>query len=185
MLMKVIVAAVLVGICSLLVVVGQRTAGEQKRSGAAYQIEHDPLTLAVSNVGREHWHVSVNSAGKGELTVTLDVAAQRRQVELAVAKDEFDALRQLLLSERFFDLADTYGYEVPDHGTTTLTVIAGDELKTVQIHYVNELIKDDKRTFRELARALRVLELLYSWCDDPITTRAQESLQDVIALAQE
>ena len=145
------------------------SADKEQRVDVTYQVQEDPLTIAVSTVGRfakgYSWHLSVNSSGKAELTI--DTFPERTRREFQIPAERLEALRKLLLQEQFFELKDEYGQIVPDGSTDTITVIAGEEVKTVKLQFLMNWANHEKSKVREPARAVRVLLLIREWFDDP------------------
>jgi hypothetical protein len=145
--------------------------GDEPVTGA-YQLENDPITIAVSTVGRfgdgQSWYLSVNSSGQAQLTIETFPEPTHR--EFHVPADRMKDLRQALLTEQFFDLKDEYGELVPDGSTDTITVIAGDEAKSVKLHFLGNWVNHEdvkvRDKLREPARAIRVLLLIRDWFDD-------------------
>ncbi len=135
---------------------------EEPAPTAAAQMRDDPLTLVASDIvprPPSGWYLSVNSAGKGELTLGLRLGTLPKPTprQLEFTGKQLAAIRQVLLYERFFDLKDQYGERVPDHGWSTLTVIAGDRIKTVTYHYfMNWVVNANRDKLAEAAPALRV-----------------------------
>jgi hypothetical protein len=130
----------------------------------------EPLTLAASNIGDfaqgGSWYLSVNSAGKAELTIATRAGKVRRQFD--IPKEQLAALRKALTDESFFDLADEYGERVPDGSTQTLTVTVGDRAKSVKVRFLmNWVVANEKDKLREPSRALRLLLLVRDWFADP------------------
>jgi hypothetical protein len=137
---------------------------------AAAESGDEPLTLAVSCVGRfakgRPWYLSVNSAGKAELTIDTPGGPVRRQFD--VPKERLAALRKALADEAFFDLADEYGQHVPDGGVQTLTVTLGGRTRSVKVRYLmNWVTANEKAKLREPSRAVRLLVLVRGWFDAP------------------
>jgi hypothetical protein len=129
----------------------------------------EPLTLAASNVGNfaqgSSWHLSVNSAGKAELTIATRASKVRRQFD--VPKEQLAVLRKALMEEKFFDLTDEYGQRVPDGSTQTLTVTVGDRAKSVKVRFLmNWIAANEKDKLREPSRAVRLLVLVRGWFAD-------------------
>jgi hypothetical protein len=132
------------------------------------QIRNGPLTISAKEVGMFakgfSWNLHVDPTGKAVLEVEA-VTVKTRQ--LAVSKAELDELRKALLRERFFELADSYGELVADGSTTTLQISAGDVSKTVGLQFLMNWVNDEPEKLRDPSRALRVLQIIRGWFDDP------------------
>jgi hypothetical protein len=150
-------------VCTLL---PRASAGRPQR--AQYQLQNDPLTISASSIGRfangHSWYLSVNSAGRAE--ITIDTFPKRTRREFQVPKEDLVALRKALVEERFFDLADEYGEHVPDGSTNTLTITAGDLTKTVRIRFLMNWVQSDRARLREPSRAVRIMVLIRGWFSD-------------------
>jgi hypothetical protein len=81
-----------------------------------------------------------------------------------VAKGQLDELRQALVREHFFDLDDSYG-ELFAGRRTTVLVYAGEFKKAVELCCFG--VKGEPEQLREPSRALRVLQVVLAWFDDP------------------
>lgn len=129
-----------------------------------YQIRNLPITISASSIGRfataHSWYLSINSAALAELTVR---DAQNTRHEFAVPPEQWDAFKQTLIDERFFDLADDQGRPVPDGSTQTLTITVGHITRTIRIHYLNNVPKDDEKAQDEIRRTLKVMNQIRSW----------------------
>src|SRR5262245_14582420 len=131
-------------------------------------LETAPLTVAASNVGDyangRSWHLSVNSAGKAELTVESDPGPVR--VSFTVPERSLTELRKALIEQRFFELNDEYGEHVLCGGVYALTVTAGADSRSVKVYFLGNWENNGELAkLREPARALRLLVLLRSWFD--------------------
>jgi hypothetical protein len=127
------------------------------------------LTVSAAVIGRfaqgRPWHATVNSAGMGELTI--DTVAQPIRRKFEVSEEQLAALREAIVKERYFDLRDEYGEEVPDSSTRILTIGAGDRTKTVKIRYLMNRLQDNPPQLQEARRALRVWLVVRDWFSDP------------------
>ena len=134
----------------------------------APSLEEDPLTIAASTVGRfrrgRSWYLSVNSAGRAE--VTIGERSQRRTREFVVAPDQLARFRKALAEERFFELDPAYGQSVPDGSTTTITITAGKVTRSVSILFLMNWVRSDPSRLKDAARAVRLRMLLRSWFQD-------------------
>ena len=156
----------------LLVVACQRGADRAQPATAAYEIQNGPIAIAASTVGRfadgHSWQLSVNSSGHAELTI--DTFSEKTHRQFQVSEEQMQALRKLLLTERFFDLKSHYGERVPDGSTRTITVTAGDQSKSVKLFFLMNWVNDEdaevRKRLREPARAIRILSLIRSWFSD-------------------
>ena len=126
------------------------------------QVQHGPLTISASESGSTtngSWKLRVDPAGKASLKIDAVSAAKTRQ--FVVSQAQLDELRQALLRERFFQLANAYGEFVPDGGRTTLQISAGDVSQTVELRSLMNGADD------EPSRAVRVLQIIRGWFNDP------------------
>lgn len=139
--------------------------GQSSRIPSNYSIQRDPITISMDESGggltSGEWHLSVNSAGEAQLTIRSQPTNQ--SLEFRVAPDEFEELRRLLASERFFELNDDYGEIVPDGGTQSITIVAGDHAHTVRLHFLMNWVHQDPARLVEPARAVRVGMLIRGW----------------------
>ena len=177
---------VAVSLCMLPTACWLLNSSDRPQTVAAARVLNEPLTIAASTSGGNattgRWYLSVNSAGKAELTI--DATPDRVRREFSISEEQMAALRELLVSERFFELQDAYGELVPDGGIDAITVTIGDESRTVRIHYLMNWIEDRKHRLREPARALRVLLLIRGWFDDPGAADSREHHRMVIEAAE-
>ena len=145
-----------------------QASGNDGAPAVRHKVRTAPLTLAASCEGRfsrgESWRLSVNSSGQAEITISTHPRPTRRQFQIPAP--QWAALRKSLEDERFFELADAYGEQVPDGSTTTLTVTAGEMTKTVRLRYLMNYVRNEKAKLREPARALRVQMLIRGWFTD-------------------
>ncbi len=142
-------------------------------SASSLAADESPLTIAVSNVGRfaqgGSWHLSVNSAGKAELTIEPSAFGHKAQIrrQFDVTKEQLAAFQKALDDESFFDLGVEYGQRVPDGSTQTLTVICGNRVKSVQVGFLmNWVAANEKEKLRDPSRAVRLLVLVRGWFND-------------------
>jgi hypothetical protein len=148
-----------------------------------------PLTIAVSNVGDfakyGPWYLSMNSAGKAELTIEPgrgESKGSHRQFD--VTQEQLSEFQKALDDEQFFALAAEYGERVPDGSTLTLTVIQDGRVKSVKMRFLmNWVVANDKEKLRDPGRAVRLLALISSWINDPEVSDPQSyrRILDVVA----
>lgn len=142
-------------------------------SASAKAADESPLTVAVSSVGNfakgGPWYLSLNSAGKAELTIEPGIGQPNRiRRQFDVTPDQLAEFRKALDSEKFFELADEYGERVPDGSIQTLTIVRGGRAKSVKLQFLmNWVIANDKEKLREPSRAIRLLVLTSGWINDP------------------
>jgi hypothetical protein len=141
-------------------------------SASAKAADESPLTVAVSNVGNfakgGPWYLSVNSAGKAELTIEPGIGQPKRiQRQFDVTQDQLAEFRKALDREKFFDLAEEYGQRVPDGSIQTLTVVRGGRAKSIKLQFLmNWVVANDKEKLRDPSRAIRLLVLISGWIND-------------------
>jgi hypothetical protein len=139
-------------------------------------IQNWPLTISMSE---DHglsrgWYFSVNSAGDGQLTIPEFQGDIVQPVK--VSPDQLKDLRDLLISEQFFALNADYGELVPDGGSQSLTITAGDRSRTVRIHFLGNWLADrNTAKLQEPARALRVWKLIRSWFSHPQASNSSKT----------
>ena len=139
----------------------------QSRIGST---ERNPLpqTIAISTVGRfaagKSWHLSVNSAGKAELTIETYPEWTHREFQVPAA--DLQMLRKALDDEKFFALSDEYGETVLDGSETTITIVAGDKAKTVKVRFLMNWVNNDKSKTLEPSRAIRIKMIVRNWFSD-------------------
>jgi hypothetical protein len=147
----------------------------------------DPLTIAASQTGdfaKWPWHLSVNSAGKAELTVETSPLPTRR--EFQVSKEQLAKLRKALSEEHFFDLADQYGERGTDRRVQALTITVGSRSRTIQLfHLAHWVDGGDQAYLREAARALRVWVVIRAWFADPDAADSSASDRKVLEAAKQ
>ena len=147
--------AIVLGICPLV-------------SASVGPKEPEELTVAASTVGSfsqgHSWHLKVAADGQATLTVETRPARLKR---FRVSRAELSVLRRALISERFFDLSDDYGQDVPDGSTDTLTITLGQRAKSVRIHFLMNWVHYDPARLVEPSRAVRVFQVIRAWIDDP------------------
>jgi hypothetical protein len=123
-----------------------------------------PLTIAMSNVGRfsegYSWYLSVNAAGQASLRI--ETFPEQTQREFVVPPTQLAVLRAALRDQRFFELGEAYGAQVPCGSTKTLTVTAGNESRSVKWYAVGS----EDTNVREACRALRVGMVIRNWFND-------------------
>jgi hypothetical protein len=137
------------------------------------QIESDvssgPLTISVSEVrGFSRgfsWKLLVDPTGKAILKIDAVPTPKHRQ--FVVPQRELNEFRAVLARERFFELDDSYGDPVVDSSTTRITISAGKSTKTVELLFLMNWVQSDPGKLRESSRALRVLQMILGWFNDP------------------
>jgi hypothetical protein len=132
-------------------------------------IQNGPLRLSLridgGNVTGSGWQLRLDPPGNATLKINSYPTPKTRQ--LVVSKAQLDELRKALLREHFFDLADSYGEGVVDGGYTTFQVYAGDLTKTVNLYDLRDRTRDERERLSEPSRALRVLQVVLAWFNDP------------------
>lgn len=143
------------------------TVVAQQRPVSDVVVREYPITIAMSTVGDfaegSSWYLSVNAANKASLTIESYPHDLRR--EFTITAEQMTKLRQALVDNRFFELADEYGGRVPCGSTDTITITVGHRTKSVQLHFLMGL-KGDKEKLEEPIRAINVAMILRSWFDD-------------------
>jgi hypothetical protein len=127
-----------------------------------------PLTISMSqDYGLSPgWYFSVNSTRDGEMSIIEEPTNIVQPVK--VTATQLKELRDLLVREQFFTLNEDYGELVPDGGSQTLNICAGEWNKTVRIHFLGNWVSDhDTARLREPARAVRVWMLIRGWFSHP------------------
>ncbi len=144
-----------------------------------------PLTIAMSERGRfargESWFLSVNSAGKAQLSVD---PPRGKSVEFQVPQEEVERLRDLLIQERFFELQEDYGEIVPDGSPVMITIVVGDHSHSVRLHYLMNWVHQNSARLVEPARAVRVGLLIRGWFHNKDAADSQEYDQMVLDAAE-
>ena len=182
----------LMGILALIAVVGvlgvYAWQSEFGNSTSPGQIRNDPISLEMGVTGELSvdglWHVSVDSAGRAKL-ISHEKFPQTTSRKFRITPQQFGELRKTLLRERFFDLSDEYGENVPDGSTDTLNVSMGEQKKTVKLHYLGNWVNNDKKRLCEPARALRVWILIQAWFNHPSVIESRRYKQMLIDAAEE
>jgi hypothetical protein len=139
----------------------ERPAPSPEKPVALPDLENDPIALhAESLVGlRGSWKIDVDKTGQADVTIyNIPRKAKRR---FQVSTKQLSALRQAFQQEEFFRLDDEYGRAVPDGGESILSVIAGNQSKTVKLHFA---YCESGRN--EIHRVRRLFALIRSWFAD-------------------
>jgi hypothetical protein len=177
----------LIGIGLLAAVLPAFGEAPRKPAPTADQLKDAPLTISVSTVGRfakgHSWHLSVNSAGRAELTVETFPEPTRRQFQ--VTKEQLAEFRKALIDERFFELTGEYGQLVPDGSEDSITVTAGRHSNSVKVHFLMNWVLNDKAKLREPSRAVRLLILVRGWFDDEKAVDRREYDRRVLDAAKD
>ena len=141
-----------------------------------------PMTISLSEWGDfstgHSWNLSVNAAGDAVLTVHTSPANTTKLFQVSEA--QLTELRNLLIRERFFRLADGYGEQVLDGSTSTITIALGEFAKTVHIQYLMDWVHSEPEKLREPARAVRVEMLIRSWFQHPNAVDSTQYNQRVL-----
>jgi hypothetical protein len=154
--------ASVVTVCCALAVAGVYAWHRKAIRHVEAQVANGPLTISASQTGSATtgcWRLRVDPAGKASLRIDSVPSSKTRQ--FVVSKAQLDELRKALLRERFFELAESYGELVPDGGTTTLQISAGDVSQTVELRSLMNRASDDPNG------AVRVLQIIRGWFNDP------------------
>ena len=124
-------------------------------------LETRPITIAMSSdagLSPSDCELSVNSDGDAVL-LSEPYAESPVSRTFQISSEELQAIRETLISERFFELKNDYGDLVPDGSSQTLTIVIGGYSKTVVLNYLRWDPNDpnyDAAALQEAARALRV-----------------------------
>ncbi len=142
-------------------------------------IENGPLTISVSESGYgSSWDLHIDAFGRGTWRNNFPTQNTRRFV---VSRAQVDEFRTVLKREYFFDLADSYGEPILDTSGFTIQIWAGDLTKSVTLHHLADA---SGKELREPSRALRVMQVILAWCNDPVMTRFRKSNQRLIDAAK-
>jgi hypothetical protein len=124
-----------------------------------------PITAVISQHGGSHiWYLSINSAGDAELTI-FGIGDPIRH-RFVIAERQLMELRNALVEQDFFGLADTYGELVPDGSSDAITIVFGQRSKTVEIHFLMNWVNEAPHRLKEPSRAIRILLLTHAWLND-------------------
>jgi len=143
--------------------------------------EFKPITVSASSRGRfatgHSWYASLNSAGQGQLTIDRPDGCVTKPFRVPMAK--LNAFQKMVYEERFaFDLKESYGKNVPDGNTQTLTIMHTWGSTTVQLHDLGGP-KDwkamDPKTRSGLARAIHAWMAFRSWINNSEAGDARRS----------
>jgi hypothetical protein len=149
-------------------------------------VESGPMTISAAQNGHfskgYSWELQVDPAGNAVLNIESSPDPKTRR--FVVSKAELDELRKALLRERFFELADSYGQLVADGSTTTLQFSAGDFTKTVELTFLMNWANYEREKVRDPSRALRVLQTIRAWFNDPEAVDLRKYDQMVIDAAK-
>ena len=114
----------------------------------------------------------------------IDSVPSAKTRQLVVSQAQLDELRKALLRERFFELADSYGQLVADGSTTTLQISAGDVSQTVELRFLMNWANYEPDKLREPSRAVRVLQIIRGWFNDPEAVDSRRYDRSVVDAAQ-
>jgi len=133
-------------------------------------IQSGPLTISVSYYtgGRPpggDWELQLGESGNATLKINSYPTGKTRQ--FVVPKGQLEDLRKAIEREHFFDLNDSYGQLAEDDPSTTLLVSAGQFSNIVRLHSLENLVREGPQQLREASRALRVLQMILAWFNDP------------------
>jgi hypothetical protein len=133
------------------------------------EMRSEPLTLTLtvmSDFQGGNYELTVDDSGQGRLQI--DTYPMRTTRQFQVSYQQLAEFRETLIHERFFELRSEYGEIVPDGGQTTLTVSVGEHRKSIDLHFFgNWRLQDDRAKLSEPSRALRIVDLVSSWCQLP------------------
>lgn len=119
-----------------------------------------PMTFVIDHRGDSPssvWNLSVNSGGAAILDTGLFDG--KREGAFHFTSEQWADIREVIASERFFELDDPYGHLVPDGSSQTLTIVIGGYSKTVALNYLPWDPTNpnyNSASLQEAARALRV-----------------------------
>jgi hypothetical protein len=159
------------GILAVVVVLsvgGVRWMSLRRAAWVQAGIKNGPLTISAKEVGMfaKGFSWSLNVAPTGKAVLEVDAVTEKTR-QFMISQAQLDELREALLRERFFELGDSYGQLVADGSTTTLRISAGDVSKTVELRFLMNWVNDEPEKLREPSRAVRVLQIIRGWFDDP------------------
>jgi hypothetical protein len=131
----------------------------------AEQIKQDPLTISASQIGwfrkAFSWKLQVDPTGRATLTIDASPTAKRRDFD--ISKTQLDDLRNVLIEQRFFQLADEYGQSVTGGSETTMRVSVAGVTKTVSLKFLMNWVRSDPPKLREPSRAIHVFNVIRGW----------------------
>lgn len=161
----------------------QGGAPDQQRPETQPAAPDAPLTISMKTVGRfakgYSWDLNVDSSGKARLEIRT--YPDRTIREFSVPEAQLAKLRKALVDERFFELKDEYGENVPDGSTRTVTVTSGKVTKSVKLRFLMNWVHGDRERLREPARAVRVGLVIRDWFDDPQAVDLREYDRKIVA----
>lgn len=174
---------------SLLLFITSLTAQEARNPSSVTYADTNasPIAVTVAIDGRfppevYPWRFDMNPEGKAVLAVKKWRDPIRR--ELVIPPAEIATLRTALEREKFFTLKNEYGQLVPDGGCTTLSVSQGEKTNTVHIRFLGNWVRSNPEKLQEPARALRVLNIIRAWFDEPEAVDLRRHNQLVIDAAE-
>jgi hypothetical protein len=151
-----------------------------------HSIRNGPLTISCSEVGHYataySWHLSVNAAGLAVLQIEKPGSPVQSSFQLT--DKQVREFREHLIRQDFFALDPDYGDIVPDGSTKTLTVVVGDDAKTVRVHYLMNMAQtySYRGNLREAARALRAWKQVRNWFDHAEAVDSRQHVQRMLDL---
>ena len=133
---------------------------ERQRPPSEGVVKKLPITLVIDHPGDSPssiWNLSVNSGGSAILDTGLFDG--KREAAFHFTSEQWADIRDVIASEHFFELNDSYGVPIPDGPSQTLTVVIGPYSKTVELNYLPwdpSSPNNNAASLLEMARALRV-----------------------------
>lgn len=133
-------------------------------------LQQEPLSISTSTKGpffgnRYSWSLTIDLQGKAKLVI--DAYPKKIVRFFSVSKAKIENLKQVIKKERFFELRDSYGENVPDSSIDTVRIVWGKKAKTVNILYLMNWVHSDPGKLQEPARAIRVFHVIRGWFNDP------------------
>jgi hypothetical protein len=133
----------------------------QPKSPHEAYLRSQPLTVVLStqSTGIDgSWCASVDFGGDGR--VRFGSGAISQQAQFTATEPQLTQLREALIAEHFFDLPSDVGELVPDGGSSAMTIVVGQQSKTVRLLFLGNMANrpnDYSLPEREqAARALRI-----------------------------
>jgi hypothetical protein len=136
-----------------------------------------PISIFASQTGKfkngNAWSLSVGPAGHFDLNIQ-NVPKDYKE-PLRLSSESSDRIRELLVADNFFLLADEYGEKDQEGHTKTVSVAIGKTKKTIRIHYRKDGSLTIKDKAEEVPRALHTYNVIRSWFHVPVAANTIET----------
>lgn len=171
-------------------VYGQQSGGSEFRDSSVFE---DPMTIAAGYTGTFNagysWFVSINSSGNA--SVHIQISNISVTSEFKVADSIIDEIKQAVSVPDFFSGPTSYGDVVLDGRTQSLTVVVGQESRSVRIEQIADYVNTQKNTeketkeLRDLSNLLRIMNCCRDCFSHPLAFESTTVNQRYITIIDE